>query len=228
MHLLYIPMNRKETKWGLVLLAAALLGAFFLPDTVAKLWLYHGPLFFCSVIIFHRFLAESCQIPLTGPGTILKFAVLGYVLAFLANLLTNDLIYYFLPKHFGWGETGPYFVNIRKEVIAACTSENFPMTAIVLVILVPVWEELIHRGLVFGTLVQKNVPLAYLVSTLLYILIPVIPLFGGYRADYVILHILQYIPISLMFNWIYTKTETILTPILAHILMNGLCILSMR
>lgn len=228
MHLLYIPMNRRETLWGLLILAAAILSSRFLPDTPAALLIYHGLFFLASVFAFLRFLISSFQIPLTPVSTVVKFALLGLVLAQLANLLTNDLIYYFLPKHFGYGATGPYFLNVRKELIASCAADNFPLTALCLILFVPIWEELLHRGLVFGTLVHKNLPLAYITATLLYVLLPIIPLVGNYRADYVILSFIQYIPISIMFCWIYTKSETILTPILAHMVMNAVSIFTMR
>lgn len=228
MHLLYIPMSRKEIRWGLAVLAAAALSSGYLPDTPPALALFHGLLFLATGFVFRRFLVSSAQVPLTPLSSVLKFALLGLVLAQLANLLANDLIFYFLPNYFGYGPTGPYFLNIRKELIAACGSENFPLTALCLILFVPVWEELLHRGLVFGTLVQKSLPLAYVAATLLYALLPIVPLLGNYRADYVILHFIQYIPISLMFCWIYTKSETILTPILAHMVMNAVSIFTMR
>ena len=228
MHLLYIPMNRKEIFPGLILLAAAVLSSAYLPDTPMILGAYHGFFFLVSAFVFRRFLISSFQIPLTPVSAVIKFALLGLILAQLANLLTNDLIYYFLPNHFGYGATGPYFLNIRKVLISGCAAENFPVTALCLILFVPLWEELLHRGLVFGTLVQKSLPLAYIAATLLYALLPIIPLVGNYRADYVILSFIQYIPISILFCWIYTKSETILTPILAHMVMNAVSIFTMR
>lgn len=228
MHLLYIPMNRKETLRGLVILASVVLSSGMMPNTALTLTLYHGLLFLASGLVFRRFLAASARIPLTPLSTVVKLALLGLVFAQLANLLTNDLIFYFLPGYFRYGDTGPCFLNIRKELIAACAAEHFPLTALCLILFVPLWEELLHRGLVFGTLVQKNLPLAYIIAAILYALLPVIPLLGEYRADYLILSFIQYVPVSLMFCWIYTKSETILTPVLAHMVMNAVSIFTMR
>ena len=88
MHLLYIPMNRKETLWGLVILAAVVLSSGMIPHTALTLTLYHGLLFLASGLVFRRFLAASARIPLTPLSTVVKFALLGLVFAQLANLLS--------------------------------------------------------------------------------------------------------------------------------------------
>lgn len=228
MQLLYIPLKRSERICGMVLLSALVLSSRILPDTAAALTIYHGFFFLTSVFVFLRFLTESARIPLTPVSSVVKFALLGLILAQLANLLTNDLIYFFLPQHFDYGDTGPYFMNVRKELIGFCATENFPLTALSTILFAPVWEELLHRGLVFGTLVKKNIPLAYVTSIILYALLAVVPLLGISPTDYVVLSFIQYIPMSLVFCWIYTKSETILTPILAHMIMNAVSIFTLR
>ena len=230
MHLLYIPMNKKEQRFGLMWLGLMLISILLVPVRSGALpeFLFWGGNFTAAVLIFRKFLKSSFQVPLTPFSTVLKFALLGYALAFLANLLTNDLIFYFFPRHFYYNETGPHFENVCKITMAAFARENFPLTAIAMILFVPLVEEIFHRGLIFGSLVQKNLPLAYLLSTLLFCLIPIIPLWGAYSVDYVILSFIQYIPISLMLCWIYTRTETLLTPILAHMVMNGVSIFTLR
>ena len=103
-----------------------------------------------------------------------------------------------------------------------------PLTAVAMILFVPVVEEVLYRGLVFGNLVQKSTPLAYLISTALYCLVLILPILGNASTDYIILSFIQYIPVSVMFCWIYTRTETLLTPVLAHMVMNGLSILTLR
>ncbi len=230
MHLLYIPMAKKEQTMGLVWLMLMLGSTLLFPLRTSALWefVFYGANFAAALLIFRSFLAASIQVPLTPFTTVLKFSMLGLILAQLANLLTNDLIFYFLPNHFYYDATGPHFVNICKTALATFASENLPLTAIAMILFVPVVEEVLYRGLVFGNLVQKNLPLAYVVSTVLYCLILIRPILGGYSADYIILSFVQYIPINLMFCWIYTRTETILTPILAHTVMNAVSIFTLR
>lgn len=230
MHLLYIRMTRKEIYPGLGWLAVLLLSGFLFPaDSSARsAFFFQGAHFLAAMLIFHRFLRSSLEVPLTPFSRILKSALLGLILAQLANLLTNDLLYYFFPKYFGYGETGPYFVNISKELTKALLEEQFFLTAVRITLFVPIAEELFHRGLVFGNLVQRNTVLAYTASVLLYAFLPIIPLLGHYSPDYIVISFIQYLPIGILFSWIYTRTETILTPILAHILMNGVSIFTMR
>ena len=230
MHLLYIPMHKKEQRFGFAWLGLMLISILLTPvrSSAFREFLFWGGNFTAAVLIFRQFLKSSFQVPLTPFGTVAKFALLGYGLAFLANLLTNDLIFYFLPRHFYYDETGPHFENVCKVAMEAFARENFPLTALSMILFVPLVEEIIHRGLIFGSLVQKNLPLAYLLSTVLYCLVLTIPLWRQYSVDYLILSFLQYIPINLMLCWIYTRTETLLTPILAHMVMNGVSIFTLR
>ena len=230
MHLLYVSMTRKEQNMGLGLLTLMLLSVLVFPVRTAPLdeFLFYGGYFIVALVVFRHFLRSSLEVPLTPFATILKFALLGYGLAFLANLLTNDLFFYFLPNHFYYDETGPHFYNVCKAALESLARKNFPLTAIAVILFVPVVEELLYRGVVFGSLVQKNLPLAYVISTIVYCLVLTVPVLGQYRTDYVILSFIQYLPINLMFCWIYTRSETILTPILAHMVMNAVSIFAMR
>lgn len=223
-------MRKKEQRFGFAWLGLMLISILLTPvrSSAFREFLFWGGNFTAAVLIFRQFLQSSFQVPLTPFATVAKFALLGYGLAFLANLLTNDLIFYFLPRHFYYDETGPHFENVCKVAMEAFARENFPLTALSMILFVPLVEEIIHRGLIFGSLVQKNLPLAYLLSTVLYCLVLTIPLWRQYSVDYLILSFLQYIPINLMLCWIYTRTETLLTPILAHMVMNGVSIFTLR
>lgn len=231
MHLLYVTLTEQEKRLGAVWLAIVCLSCLVFPlrPGAAAEGLYQGVLLLGTVLIFRKFLAASLRVPLTTPGQIPKMAFLGLTLAGLANLLTNDLLYYFFPRYFFYNDTGPHFYNVMKEeVLRSHLSENFPLTTVTVIVFVPLWEETLHRGLVFGALVRKNLPLAYGVSIALYSLLPVIPLLGTYPPVYILLSFIQYIPISVLFAWVYTRTETILTPILAHMAMNAVSIFAMR
>lgn len=223
-------MRKKEQRVGFAWLGLMLISILLTPvrSSAFREFLFWGGNFTAAVLIFRQFLQSSFQVPLTPFATVAKFALLGYGLAFLANLLTNDLIFYFLPRHFYYDETGPHFENVCKVAMEVFARENFPLTALSMILFVPLVEEIIHRGLIFGSLVQKNLPLAYLLSTVLYCLVLTIPLWRQYSVDYLIISFLQYIPINLMLCWIYTRTETLLTPILAHMVMNGVSIFTLR
>lgn len=230
MHLLYVTLSEKEKRLGFDWLALLIASVLLHPirSTAVMEFVFQAGNFAAAVLIFHTFLRTSLQVPLTTPFQILKMAILGLILAQLANLLTNDLLYYFFPQYFYYDETGPHFGNVLKFLMETFAQENFPLTAIAIIFFVPIWEEVFHRGLVFGSLLRKNLALAYMVSAALYAFAPIVPLFGNYPLGYIVISFLQYIPIGVLFAWVYTRTETILTPILAHMVMNAVSIFTMR
>ena len=185
MHLFYVPLSEKEKRFGLLWLAVLALSSALIPLRSSALseFLFHALHFGAAVLIFHRFLKSSLEVPHTGPFRILRIALLGLILAQLANLLTNDLLFYFFPKYFYYNETGPHFANVRKALIESFAAENAFLTGVAIILFVPIAEELFHRGLVFGGIARKNLALAYVISITLYTLLPVIPLFGNYPGD---------------------------------------------
>ena len=231
MHLLYVTHTEKEKRLGFGWLAILVICSLLHPLRSSALaeFLWQGSNCAAAILLFRKYLIRSWQMPLTNAATIFRMALLGAFLAWLANLLTNDLIYFYLPKWFYYDDFGPHFYNVLKQdILAAQLEENTLLTFLSVVVFAPLWEELFHRGLVFGTLVQKNLAAAYVVSVGLYALLPLASLFGKLPAEYLIISFLQHIPMGVMFNWIYTRTESIYTPILAHILLNGASFLAMR
>ncbi len=229
--LLYVNMEKNELRWGFAWFAFLVISSLLHPlrSSAITEFAFHGANFLAVILIFRKFLISSWQIPHTPRSSILRMALLGAGLVWLANLLTNDLIYFYLPKWFYYDDFGPHFYNVLKqEILVAHLEDNALLTIVAIVFFVPVWEEIFHRGLVFGTLVQKNLIAAYVVSMSLYTLLPLVPLFGTMPIDYLIISFLQYIPIGVMFAWIYTRTESIFTPILAHMLLNGASVFAMR
>ena len=229
--LLYVSMAKKELRLGFAWLALLVGSTLLHPLRSSALmeFAFHGCNFLAAVLIFRKFIINSWGIPHTTLGQILGKACLGAFLAWLANLLTNDLLYFYLPKWFFYDDFGPHFYNVLKQdILMAQLEENSLLTTAAIVFFVPIWEELFHRGLVFGTLVRKNTAAAYAVSVIFYALLPLVSLFGSLPMDYLILSFLQYIPMGVMFAWIYARTESIFTPIVAHMLLNGLSVFAMR
>lgn len=229
--LLYVRMEKNESRFGFGWLTLLVVSTFLHPLRSSPLteFAFHGVNFLAAILIFRTFLISSWGIPHTTLSQILRQACLGAFLAWLANLLTNDLLYFYLPKWFFYDDFGPHFYNVLKQdILMAQLGENPLLTTAAIVFFVPVWEELFHRGLVFGSLVQKNLPLAYAVSVILYALLPLASLFGKLPIEYLIISFLQYIPMGVMFAWIYTRTESIFSPILAHMLLNGFSVFAMR
>ena len=84
--------------------------------------------------------------------------------------------------------------------------------------LVPVAEELIYRGVIFGSIQSKSRFVAYALSAAVFSLVH----FVGYFPDPVTFAIsfVLYLPAGLSLAWAYQRSSSVLAPILMHIAIN--------
>ncbi len=97
-------------------------------------------------------------------------------------------------------------------------------TVLILVVLMPIVEEALFRGLLFGSLRTYRRPLAYGLSTVLFALYCVwqfIFTYQGVDLRYLLL-LVQYLPMSLALCWSYDKGGSIWTPIALHMAINAI------
>lgn len=173
--------------------------------------------FLCVTLIFHRFLLASAKDALTRPWVCLRAAFLGLMLYWVASFLVNNFI----------AAVYPDFYNVNDASIAGMTRENYTLMAIGTVILVPVVEETLFRGLIFRGLYNRHPVLGYAVSTLCFGALHVLGYVGRYSPVHLLLCLIQYLPAGLCLGWAYVKADSIWAPILMHITINQIGILSM-
>lgn len=102
-------------------------------------------------------------------------------------------------------------------------------TIILLVVLMPIVEETLFRGLLFGGLRRYNRVLAYVLSTLLFSLYCVwqfVFTYGGLDLRYLVLFV-QYIPMSLALTWCYDNGGSVWSAIVLHMGINGIYLFAM-
>lgn len=101
-------------------------------------------------------------------------------------------------------------------------------TLVILVVLMPIVEELLFRGLLFSTARGYSRAVAYVLSTLVYAVYCVwqfVYAFG--RADFrYLLLAIQYLPMSLALAWSYDRGGSIWTPIVLHGVINAFSLFS--
>ena len=86
-----------------------------------------------------------------------------------------------------------------------------PIIIISIVLFAPFLEEIIFRRVIFGGLYQKtNFWIAAIVSGLI---------FAAVHGEFE--HLLIYMAPGLVFSYLYYRTKRLLTPMIAHLLMNG-------
>lgn len=101
-------------------------------------------------------------------------------------------------------------------------------TLVILVVLMPIVEEVLFRGLLFSTARGYSRALAYVLSTLLYAVYCVwqfVYAFGTVDLRYLLLAA-QYLPMSLALTWSYDRGGSLWTPIVLHGVINAFSLFS--
>lgn len=169
-------------------------------------------------VIFSRMLKKNLLRALRAPRETLLNVAIGLAAYWLCMTGISVLM----------GMLVPDFVNHNDGNIAALTAENYWLTAVGSIFLVPIAEEALHRGLVFGSLYPKNGVLAYLVSAALFSSIHLLSYVGLYGPLHLLLAFLQYLPAGLILAYAYRRSGTLLCPMLIHAAVNAIGILSLR
>ena len=226
---LSISMSRKEVIFGWLLMAGQLL---ILPvvavmlndmlpaplsDTQLNIALFALE-FLLATVIFRKFLISSARLALRTPFRCLRFSALGLLLYYIGSFLVGLVI----------GSVDSDFSNINDSNISVLAQDNYTLIFLCTVLLVPVTEELLYRGLIFRGLQKKNRLIAYLVSAAVFSLIHVVGYIGMTSTTTLLLCFLQYLPAGLSLAWAYEKADTIWAPILMHMTVNQISISLMR
>lgn len=113
--------------------------------------------------------------------------------------------------------THPVLEDYKEQFLLAPGS-----TVAVVVILRPAVEEILYRGLFFGSLRKRRRALAYGLSTAVFALSCVWQYaFPSGEIGYLLLAI-QYLPLGLVQCWSYDVSGSVLTPMLLRMLLSGL------
>lgn len=210
--------------WGIQLLVLpavlSLVLPFFSPDlSPAEMnFIFLALNFLCMSAIMFRFLGQSFRQGLQRPFYLLQSAFLAYGL-YWAGFLLIQLMVSFLK---------PGFFNVNDDSISQLLGQNYILTAIGVILLAPVTEELFYRALIFGSLHRRSRFAAYAVSCIAFSAVHVVGYLGQWDALTLLLCFLQYLPAGACLAWAYERSGSIWAPILMHIAVNQTGILSMR
>lgn len=224
-----IQMTSKEKLLGF---GYAVLSLFFLPSILHALngqlihpfsdawlnFLYFSLNFLCLVAILGRFLKRSAGFAWKHAGDLLLSCLAGFSGYWLCNVALSFVILKLFP----------HFSNPNDGSIAGMVSGNFTIMALGAVLFVPTAEELIHRGLIFGSLAKKSRFLAYLISAIFFAAIHIVGYIGMFSQLDLALAFVQYLPAGLILAWAYERSGTIFAPIVIHMVINAMGIYAMR
>ena len=222
---LSVITTSKERLWGWIYLALQLLILpsllylcniffnFLLSDTEIN-FLFFALNFTCVTVIFHRFILENGKKALSSPLKVITTAISGYVVYTLLSYLLSTLIVSLYPE----------FYNVNDDYISGLVTNDFNLMIVGTVLLVPITEEVLYRGLIFSGLYNRSRALAYIVSILAFAALHVINYIGAYSPLHLLLCFLEYLPAGFCLAWAYAKTDSIWTPILIHTLVNFIAV----
>ena len=210
--------------WGLQLLvlpsALSLLVLSFAPGMgiAEQNFLYLAFSFLVVSAIMFRFLRQSFKVFLARPFYALRWAGICYILYWVSFLVLTFLLTTLVPA----------FQNANDTTIFTLFREKPTLITIGVVLLAPITEELIYRGVIFGSIHSRSRLAAYAVSCIVFSAVHVVGYIGQWDGLTLVLCFVQCIPAGLCLAWAYERRGTILAPILIHIAVNQAGILSWR
>lgn len=217
-----ITMNKKELLLCSIyflfqqFLLAPLLLALPLPLDYARLeFLFFILNFLLTLLICRKFILHSLK-ALSAPIIATVFA--GLVLYFLSSTVVSIVIQWYMPE----------FFNVNDSTISILAESNFWLTTVGVVLLAPITEEILYRGLIFAGLYRRSKWAAYLVSALVFSTVHVVGYVGQYNFSQLLLCLLQYVPASICLGWTYARTGNLFASIFTHTIINAIGIAAMR
>ncbi len=112
-------------------------------------------------------------------------------------------------------------INPNNEAVMSMAEQNYGVIKGLAVFIAPIVEEVLFRGVVFGSIRRKQRIVAYIASIVLFSIYHV----WQYALAYdpiMLLYALQYIPVSFALAWAYERSGTIWVPIFFHMALNAL------
>lgn len=222
-------LSNQETVWGIVYLIFQTLVLSTLlvwgnkslgsPLNGAELnFVYYLTNFLATLLIYHQFLGRNLHQAFQHPAYFCQAVILGFVAYEACAWALSEIISLVLPK----------FTNYNDGAIADMATANSFLMFIGTVILVPMAEECLFRGLLFRNLYGKSHWAAYCLSILAFAAIHILGYIGNYSPVELLVAVLQYLPAGLCLAWSYVKADSIFAPMVIHAAINFLAFRSLR
>ena len=222
-------LSNQETVWGMVYVCfqLVLLSSLLLwgnrqlgsPLSTAELnFVYYLINFLATLLIYHDFLGKNLRQATQHPAYFCQAVILGFVAYQAASWAVTT----------GVRLLRPGFTNYNDASLANMASASRFLVGIGTVILVPMAEECLFRGLIFRNLYGKSHWAAYCLSILAFAAIHILGYIGKYAPVELLIAVLQYLPAGLCLAWTYVKSGSIFAPMVVHGAINYLALRAMR
>lgn len=218
-----VQMRRYEVIGGIVwfviyslfmgLLLELLFGLLKLPyDTAVLNAVYFFLNFGITIIIFRRFLAYSLPVAADHPLRFLKGILLGFCAYWVLSVCLTALV-----ELLGLSAWVP-----NDDTVTEIAGVSYNVMWVGAVLLAPMTEETLVRGLIFGNIRNKNRTLAYIITALVFALMHVLPYVTRMGVVDFGYNLLVYGLPSVALCICYEYSGCIWAPILLHMLINAM------
>jgi hypothetical protein len=112
--------------------------------------------------------------------------------------------------------------NPNEQALETMAGTDYGVMFGLAVFLAPIVEEVLFRGVIFGSLRENHRVLAFVVSIAAFSLYHVWQYALAYRDVTLLIYAIQYVPVSFVLAWLYDRTGTIWMPIFFHMMINGI------
>ena len=161
-------------------------------------------------VIFHNFLIRSFRA--IRFWELVQALILGFCLYYAGNFVFNWII----------SLLDLTITSFNDETVQALFAESRWTMILCTVLLVPVVEETLVRGLLFGVIRRRSRVAAYVTTVFFFAVIHVWQYLLAYEFRAVLLAGLQYIPAGIALGWTYEKSNTVWAPIFLHMTINAI------
>lgn len=173
---------------------------------------YFGLSLLLTLLIFHRFLYSSlCAVP-RHFWNFLQALILGFVLYYAAVFVLGV----------AYDRLFPGLVIPNDAAVDSLAAHSYGFTVVCAVLIAPIVEETLVRGLVFGSVQRKSRVWAYVASIVLFSLLHVWQYFGAASAGTIVLSALAYLPAGIALGWTYEKAGNLTAAIVLHMAVNAI------
>lgn len=162
------------------------------------------------LLVYHRFLWKSLRGFTHHFWTFIQTLILGFALYYITALVFSRVMSLLAGD----------VPSFNDQLVESFIAEDAVAMLICSVVLAPVVEEVLVRGVVFGSIHRKSRILAYAISILLFSAMHVWQFYPYADPGILCLSALRYFPAGVALGWTYEKSGTIWTPIVLHAFIN--------
>ena len=215
-------LTKIEWKNGLIYLTLALFLLpsllVFIPGLSGAQVLFTGYLISAATAgwFLRRYLGKNILVALDHPFATIYLAILGYLANMALVQMVSYAAYFILPD----------YVNFNNEVIETQMSTDLSLMLATTIVLAPIAEECFFRGLLFRGIYDRRPVLAWVLSVGLFALAHVAGFIGSYSLMEMLVSLVIYIPSGVVLCVTYRRSGNIISPIIAHAIINLMAALS--